>query len=62
MSLHTQLLRGLLAFPVLVLLAVASLSAPARPVRSSAPVDHAHAIVVIADGRVAIVAGAGEAR
>lgn len=56
MSLHTQLLRGLFALPVLLLLAVASVTAPAQP--RSAPavaVAHARTIIVVADGRMAVI-------
>jgi hypothetical protein len=61
MSLHTQLLRGVFALPVLLVLAVASGTAPAQPqnVRMHAA-PHARVIVIAEEGRVAIVAHAGE--
>ena len=60
MSLHTQLLRGLLALPVLIVLAVASFTAPAQPPGARAQsTAHARAIVIVHDGEVAIVAHAG---
>lgn len=61
MSLHTQLLRGLLALPVLIVLAVASVTAPAQPPDAGTQaMAHARAIVIVHGGEVAIVAHAGE--
>ena len=61
MSLHTQLLRGLLVLPVLLLLAVASLAAPAQPRRiADAATAHARTLVVVADGRMVVIAHAAD--
>ena len=60
MSLHTQLLRGLFALPVLLLLAVASVTAPNPPSPTRAHAPQARAIVIVEDGRVAILAHAGD--
>lgn len=55
MSLHTQLLRGLFALPVLLVLAVASVTAPAQPPGARArTTTHARAIVVVENGQVTI--------
>jgi hypothetical protein len=55
MSQHTQLLRGLFALPVLLVLAVASVTAPPQPpgarVRTTA---QAHAVVIVESGQVTI--------
>ena len=61
MSLHTQLLRGLLALPVLLVLAVASVTAPAPPPGARVqPAAHARAVVIVEEGRVAIVTHVGD--
>ena len=60
MCLHTQLLRGLFALPVLVLLAVAGMTAPAPSGRAQAA-EHARTVVIASDGQVAIVASTANA-
>ena len=56
MSLHTQLLRGVVVLPMLVLLAVASVTAPTPRVRAEARA-HAHGatVGVVADDGVVLV-------
>ena len=61
MSLHTQLLRGLFALPVLLVLAVASVTAPAPPPGARLQATaHARAIVIVKDGQVTIETHAGD--
>jgi len=57
MSMQTQLLRGVVVLPVLLLLAVASLTAPtARAGTEARPHAHVATVVVVSDeGDVAIV-------
>jgi hypothetical protein len=57
MSMQTQLLRGVVVLPVLLLLAVASVTAPAAHAHAEAsPRAHVATVVVISDeGNVAIV-------
>jgi len=57
MSMQTQLLRGVVVLPVLLLLAVASVTAPTAHAHVEAN-PHAHvatAVVISDDGNVAIV-------
>ena len=56
MSMHTQLLRGVVVLPVLLLLAVASVAAPA-PREHAVVRTHAHAatVVIVADDGVVMV-------
>ncbi|NUS38491.1 MAG: hypothetical protein HOQ02_05650 [Lysobacter sp.] len=56
MSLHTQLLRGLFVLPALLLLAVASVTAPAHALHAHAgTVAHARTVVIAEDGQTVIV-------
>jgi len=57
MSMHTQLLRGVVVLPMLVLLAVASVTAPAAPKPHADQRVHAHTatVVVVADDGVVMV-------
>ena len=56
MSMHTQLLRGVVVLPMLVLLAVASVTAPAAPKVHAEARVHAHAatVVVVTDDGVLV--------
>lgn len=55
MSLHTQLLRGVVALPVLLLLAVASVAAPSRAHPGLRAHAHAATVVIVADDGVVMV-------
>ena len=62
MSLHTQLLRGMVVLPMLLLLAVASLTSPGARAAHARAEAHGRAatLVVVADegGRVIVVSPA----
>ncbi|MGN6512974.1 MAG: hypothetical protein ACTHKZ_05290 [Lysobacteraceae bacterium] len=61
MSLHTQLLRGLFVLPVLLLIAVAGVVAPARPQGAQAQAARAQAVAVAIGRQVAVAADTEDA-